>query len=313
MLNETLKMPLSRNIKYFNISSTDEKWGAVVTTVGYQQIPPNSPYPLSQHPESHIFNPTNGRVLKEYQLIYITNGGGYFESQSCRKRIIESGTVILLFPNEWHTYEPNKETGWIEYWIGFNGEHIDERVLGGFFSKANPLYKLGFNMSLVTLYEDALKYAEEEKTGYQQIISSIVLYMLGIVFFVNKNLAFDDSFAINKINEARTIMKREIESDLSVETLAHDLNVSYSWFRKMFKKYVDVSPAHYQANLKWLRAKELLDTTDLNIAEIAYRLNFESPGRFSTFFRKKEGIPPLHYRKEGRQVLTKSQQQECLK
>lgn len=44
----------SRNIKYFNISNTDEAWGAVVTTIGYQLIPPRSSYPRSQHPESHI-------------------------------------------------------------------------------------------------------------------------------------------------------------------------------------------------------------------------------------------------------------------
>ena len=59
----------SRNIKYFNISQTDEAWGLVVTTIGYQPVPPHSSYPLSQHPESHVFDPENGRVLKEYQLI----------------------------------------------------------------------------------------------------------------------------------------------------------------------------------------------------------------------------------------------------
>lgn len=300
-------MTLSRNIKYFSISNTDEKWGVVVTTVGCQQIPSHSPYPLSQHPESHIFNPQYGRVLKEYQLIYITNGGGYFESKSCRRQKIESGSIILLFPNEWHTYEPDKESGWMEYWVGFSGEHIDSRVVNGFFTPANPIYKIGFNLSLVTLYEDILNYASEEKTGYQQIISSILLYMLGMVFYINKNLAFNDSFAEKKINEARIIMKNEIENNASVKKIAHDLNVSYSWFRKMFKKYADVSPAQYQANLRWLRAKELLNTTDLSIAEIAYRLSFETPSRFSTFFRQREGISPLLYRQEGKRYLTKSE------
>jgi transcriptional regulator GlxA family with amidase domain len=66
----------------------------------------------------------------------------------------------------------------------------------------------------------------------------------------------------------------------------------------MFKKYVDVSPAHYQANLKFLRSRELLDTTNLSITEIAYKLNFGNAGKFSTFFHKREGVPPLVYRKQ---------------
>ncbi|MFQ8594418.1 MAG: helix-turn-helix domain-containing protein [Alistipes onderdonkii] len=46
---------------------------------------------------------------------------------------------------------------------------------------------------------------------------------------------------------------------------------------------------------------ELLDTTELTVAEIAYRLRFETPSHFSTFFRKREGVPPQQYRRERRQ------------
>jgi len=297
-----MKIPESRNIKYFNISNNDEAWGIVVTTVGYQLIPSNSSYPRSQHPDSHIFNPKNGRVLKEYQLIYISKGGGYFESKSCRRQRIEAGTMILLFPNEWHTYEPDKNTGWFEYWVGFRGIHIDKRVENGFFSPKTPVYKLGFSSSIIGLYEDIVNYAMEERTGYQQIISSIVLFILGTVYYKNRNATFNDSFVLNKMNEARTIMKQEIENNISPEEIAENLGMSYSWFRKMFKQYVDVSPAQYQANLKFLRSKELLDTTDMSITDIAYKLNFETASQFSTFFRKKEGIPPLQFRKEGRQT-----------
>lgn len=295
-----MKASESRNIKYFNISNNDEAWGSVVTTVGCQLIPPNSSYPRSQHPESHIFDPGNGRILKEYQLIYISKGGGTFESKSCKKQRVEAGTMILLFPNEWHTYEPDKKTGWFEYWVGFRGNDIDNRIKNGFFTPKNPLFHLGFSSSVIGFYEDIVNYATEESAGYQQLISSIVLYMLASVYYKNRKTRFTDSFAINKINEARAIMKQEIEKDISPEDIAEGLGVSYSWFRKMFKQYVDVPPAQYQANLKYLRSKELLDTTDMSITDIAYKLNFENVSQFSSFFSKKEGIPPLQYRKEGR-------------
>ena len=292
----------SKNIKYFNISALDEAWGIVVTTVGRQLVPPHSSYPRSQHPDSHIFNPANGRILKEYQLIYIPEGGGYFESKSCKRQKVTPGTMILLFPNEWHTYEPDKETGWMEYWVGFNGVHIDNRVQNGFFSPQKPIFHLGFSAAILVLYEDVLNHAAEEKSGYQQLISSIVLYILGMVQFMHRNETFSDSYAVIKINEARAIMKRNIEDNKSPKDIAKEIGVSYSWFRKMFKLYVDVSPAQYQANLKFLRSRELLTTTDLSITEIAYKLNYENVGKFSTFFHKKEGVPPLQYRKDMQNI-----------
>ena len=287
----------SIHIKYLNVSSNDELWGMVISTVGYQYISPYTQYPPLRHPESYFFNPQNGRILKEYQLVYISRGSGYFESASVKRQKIEPGTMILLFPDEWHSYEPDKKNGWFEYWVGFRGMHIDRYVEKGFFTKKSPIYYLGFDSTAVSLYESILEYALKEEAAYQQIISSIVIHLLGVVYYKNKNATFTDSFVVNKINEARAIMKQEINHNISPEAIAATLNVSYSWFRKMFKKYVDVSPAQYQAYLKYMRSKELLDTTELNITEIAYKLGFENTGQFSTFFRKKEGIPPLQYRK----------------
>ncbi|MDL2222329.1 AraC family ligand binding domain-containing protein [Parabacteroides sp. OttesenSCG-928-N08] len=167
------------NLRYLTISPRDEEWGIVVTTVGYQFIPPGSKYPLSRHPDSYEFKPQNGRTLNEYQLVYITKGGGYFSSTSVKKQRIQAGTMILLFPGEWHSYYPDEESGWDEYWVGFRGMHIDKRVENSFFTKNEPLYAIGLSATIVTLYEDILKQASQEKSGYQQMISSIVLHILG--------------------------------------------------------------------------------------------------------------------------------------
>ena len=66
--------------------------------------------PLSRHPEKYNFKPQTGRILNEYQLVYITKGSGYFSSQSCKSQKINAGTMILLFPGEWHSYYPDRET-----------------------------------------------------------------------------------------------------------------------------------------------------------------------------------------------------------
>lgn len=203
------------NIKYLNISRNDEAWGLVVTTAGYQAVAAHSSYPQAQHPESHIFDPGKGRVLKEYQLVYISRGEGYFESRSCRRQRIRAGTMILLFPGEWHTYEPDRATGWFEHWVGFRGGSVDAQVANGFFSPRNPLFGLGFSQTIIGMYEELVGYALREQAGYQQVAAGIVQFLLGSVYYKHRNLLFNDSMAIRKIDEARALIKREVEGGLT--------------------------------------------------------------------------------------------------
>ena len=294
-----MKESSADQLKYLSINSQDEDWGIVVTTVGYQFIPPEGQYPQSAHPESYNFKPQTGRILNEYQLVYIIKGNGYFSSQSVRKQRISAGTMILLFPGEWHSFYPDKQTGWDEYWVGFRGVHIDKRVEKRFFTKEEPLHSIGISATIVGLYQDILRFGSQEKAGYQPMISSIVLHILGSVYYKERNNSFTDSYAVEKINEARILMKNMVEKSPSPEQVAAEIGVGYSWFRRMFKEYTGTSPAQYQLQQKLLRAKELLTTSGKSISEIAFVLNFENPGQFSTFFRKKEGVTPSEFRERA--------------
>lgn len=286
-------------LHYLRINPNDEDWGIVVTTVGYQFISPKSQYPLSKHPDQYNFKPQHGRTLNEYQLVYITKGSGCFSSQSCEKEHIHAGTMILLFPGEWHSYYPDPETGWDEYWIGFKGLHIDRRVEKQFFTKTNPLYKIGISATIINLYEDVLRLAANEKTGHQQMASSILLHILGSVYYKDKNNAFSDPYIVGKINEAQILMKEQTDNPIVPEEIAARLGLGYSWFRRMFKEYTGVSPNQYLLQQKLLRAKELLTTTQLNVSEIAYQLKFDNTGQFSTFFKKREGVTPSEFRERS--------------
>jgi AraC-like DNA-binding protein len=210
---------------------------------------------------------------------------------------VKTGTMIMLFPGEWHSYKPDNEMGWSEYWAGFRGQHIDNRVIKGFFTKTEPLFNIGLNAKIVDFYEDIIRIAREEKAGYQQMISSIMLSILGSVYYKNRNLQYADSLMINKINRAKELIKSNIESAMSQEDIAKKIGVGYSWYRRMFKEYTGVSPAQYQLQQKLIKAKEILTTTNKNISEIAFELHFENVCQFSTFFKKKEGITPSEFRK----------------
>jgi hypothetical protein len=53
-------------------------WQYTATSMGHERVPPQSPYPPRHHP--HHFDWEKGRILSAYQLVYLTEGQGQFES-----------------------------------------------------------------------------------------------------------------------------------------------------------------------------------------------------------------------------------------
>src|SRR6185295_11703037 len=108
--NTGMKPAQDTYFRYFAVSPMDEDWGIYVTTAGYVNVPPGGIYPPPGHPEGYEFFYQNGRVLHEFQLHYVTRGGGDFESATAGPQKIEAGTVFMLFPGEWHRYTATPET-----------------------------------------------------------------------------------------------------------------------------------------------------------------------------------------------------------
>ena len=271
-----------------------------VNTVGFQPIAPHTLYPSTDHPKSYYFKPGKGRILWEYQIVYISKGKGTFMSASTKRTAISKGQVILLFPGQWHTYCPQKETGWNEYYIGFEGKIIDNIVTNGFIFPENQVLNVGVNEDLVNLFSTAIRVAKEDKGSTQQYLAGIVFNILGTILSLAQNINFESRESSQKIEQAKIIMSENVSKNIDIKGIAVNLGISYSLFRRVFKEYTGYAPAHYFQELKLRKAKELLAETNHSIKEISYELNFSSYEYFLSFFKKKVGMTPLEYRNMGR-------------
>lgn len=279
--------------KYLLANERDALWGLTVSTVGYEEIQPGEPYPTKGHADGYYFDLKQGRTLNEYQLLYNPEGEGIFESAHIPPTRLKAGDMFLLFPGEWHTYHPDPYIGWKSHWIGFKGRNMDDRVKAGFLMPEKPIYHIGYSSVIESLYRKAYETAVEEAAYSQQLMAGIVNHLIGKMYSLERNIELGkNQTQVNMVGKARLRIRESLESSLTIQEVAEELGVSYSNFRKLFKEYTGLSPATYQQELRLLRAKELLTTTDLSIKEIAYRLNFESPDYFSSKFKAKMGYKP---------------------
>lgn len=286
--------------KYLIVNDRDRKYGLWVNTVGFQTIGAGSFYPLEGHPSGYFFNVSKGRVLHEYQLVYITKGKGELSLERNGTRPISRGNLLLLYPGQWHTYSPCRDTGWDEYFIGFEGAVADQFMKEGFQSLGEQVFEMGLNEELFSLFARALEVAQADKMFAQQYLAGIVLHMLGMVLSVSKNCAFGLNNMARKVEQAKIMMNESVCQEMNSEELAMKLNVSYSWFRKVFKDYTGYAPAQYFQELKLRRAKQMLVGTSCSVKEIAYSLGYASPEHFFSIFKKHTGCTPSDYRLVGR-------------
>ena len=286
------------NLNYLVTSEEDELWGLTITTVGHQTIKENESYPPKNHPFEYFFNVDNGRILNEYQLLYITNGNGIFSfgpsKQSC---FITEGKMFFLMPGVWHTYKPIENSGWNEYWIGFKGEIIEKIMREAFFVNRPPVFNIGLNERMIDLYLKAIEIANEERAGYQQALSGIVMHIFGLMYYRDKTRDFEDEELIRKMTKAKVIMRESVYKNLAAEDIAKRLNMSYSGFRRAFKEFTGSSPSQYMFELKLNEAKLMLTNSHLSVKEISFLLNFESPEYFHIFFKNRTKQTPGEYRK----------------
>ena len=282
--------------KYLTINPADQKWGLSVNSVGHQSIAKNEVYPPQNHPTRYLFNISKGRILNEYQLLYITSGSGTFSSQSGGTHKVQAGCMFLLFPNEWHSYSPDPESGWNEYWIGFNGDLMKNWEQEEFFSKEHPFFNVGLNEDLIGMYKRAIIIAEAQEANYQQALSGIACNLLGMSIYLSRNKTFISNDISTKINQAKMRIHEDISS-IKPEDIAKSMHMSYSKFRKIFKEYTGFAPSQYIQEVKITLAKEMLTNTAMSIKEIAFELGYDNSDYFFTVFRKMTGITPLSYRK----------------
>jgi AraC-like DNA-binding protein len=196
----------------------------------------------------------------------------------------------------WHRYKPEINAGWTEHYIGIEGDIVDRLFKNLILSSKTPVIQCGLKESFIDCYYKIYELAQKERPGFQLISSGIAIRLLGSLVSHVKNRHFKGTTLEIAMEDAKFIMRENVDRELDFKELASSLNLGYSYFRKMFKKHTGVSPGQYHLHLRLMRAKELLLATDMPIKQVAYETGFESIHYFSRLYKNKMGIPPSEVR-----------------
>ncbi|GLY00476.1 MULTISPECIES: helix-turn-helix transcriptional regulator [Actinoplanes] len=94
-------------------------------------------------------------------------------------------------------------------------------------------------------------------------------------------------------------MRERMGEQLTVDDLARAAMFSKFHFTRIFQRVTGVSPARFLSALRLQRAKDLLVSTSMNVADISVHVGYNSVGTFSSRFSRSVGMSPTTFRRHS--------------
>lgn len=273
-----------------------EAWGALVTGGGRFAALPQQPYPPAGHPSDHAFSWERGRVLGAFQVVFVAEGTGEFESRATGRLAIGAGSALLLFPGTWHRYRPGAESGWVEKWVEIGGPLVGRLLAEGTFNPRQPVLAITRRAELEGTLDAIQRLLLLDSAGYAPELAAHAVMLLALLRASRQEQKPLPAIA-SAVEEAKRMMEDITRDPLPMPELARALGVSYSYFRREFRRRTGISPRQYQLRLRMQRAQRLLGASDDSLKQIADRLGFSSAYHLSLAFKAEFGLAPSHWRR----------------
>jgi transcriptional regulator GlxA family with amidase domain len=105
--------------------------------------------------------------------------------------------------------------------------------------------------------------------------------------------------------EAAEFMQMNIEEPFTLDELASRVGLSLRQLERLFKRYLDCTPAQHYLNLRLRRAREFLLQTNMSVMDVTVACGFQSSSHFCKSYRNLFGYPPSRERHQDRPAATR--------
>lgn len=133
----------------------------------------------------------------------------------------------------------------------------------------------------------------EDTSDMLEFISSVFKEKHTIFKAPNGQEAFRDQEWFAHVTEL--IQNNIHEPEISIDTLASDLNLSRSSFQRKIKGLTGLSPIEFIRLIRLKKAAELLSTGNYRVNEVSYMVGFNKASYFSSLFKKQFGVLPKDF------------------
>lgn len=247
-------------------------------------------------PRAHHHGRERSQPIAEAVVMVCADGAGWCRTPSGKWPVC-AGQVVVLPSGSPHSYGAHEDRPWTLWWLHVAGSAVPDLLAAAGISVASPVRVLRDPARAVSLIREVLLWTQRDETTVSMVAAA------GAAWNLLALLASEpppDSLRHDAIEAVAEHLRRDVTTRASVANHAHSVGLSPSHFAALFRQRMGVPVGRYQSQLRMAQARELLDTTDLPVGQVAARVGYDDPFYFSRHFRVINGITPVQYRSRDR-------------
>lgn len=242
-----------------------------------------------------------GTFFLEQHLLYVVLGGSV--RLSCGRQIwmVGKNQMILLRKAQSVNYQKQSspETGQFESLLFA----INDELLKDFLTTQNvqiPQMSEELGAQVCPMSDRLVAYCRSLDSYFNipsqtnpGLLRLKVMELLYNVMDCSKNI-FRQMLQLRKPVKAdiHRVIEENYASPISLKNFAYLSGRSLSSFKREFYEIYGESPAHWIREQRLKKAHQILLSSSLSVADVAYSLGFENPTHFSRIFKQRFGIAP---------------------
>ena len=230
------------------------------------------------------------------ELFYVIDGEGWFCTNETTVPI-HKNQMIIVNPKVHHT-ERSSQTNKMHY-IVLGIDHLQVRFgKEGAFLPFQSFMLSSHRDEILPLLQEILRELKTKREAYEKICHHyLAILLLQVKRITGQEFSLSTPSPIPyECEKARLYMEEHFREPVTLEFLAELTHWDKFYFSHQFSKAYGVSPINYLLNQRIQHSKQLLQTTDYSITQIAEYSGFSSQNYFSQTFRKSTGFSPRDYR-----------------
>jgi len=141
----------------------------------------------------------------------------------------------------------------------------------------------------------------EREDSFPMMLDCLVVQIITLLlryFKTNRHLSRDTAPIVDKsIDLAAEFMQAFYNSNITIEDICEEVDLSPFHFIRSFKQKYGVSPHQYLMQLRISKAQEILATRRYSVSEAAMLCGFVSLSHFSSTFKRLTGMSPIAFAK----------------
>ncbi|MCC6581496.1 MAG: helix-turn-helix transcriptional regulator [Phycisphaeraceae bacterium] len=239
------------------------------------------------------------RVFGRYAVVYLIDGGGYYEDGNGLTQSIEPGDLILVFPELPHRYGPEAGKVWHEYYVVFEGPGFDLWRKQGLLDTARPVWHLEPVHQWLARLEAVLGASEHhgraDVATMLREVGRLQLWLADALACVSTQAGYDDQAAW--VRRAIALIESSLPHEVDWDELSTTLGIGREVFRKRFTRWAGLSPGRYRATRLVQRAATLMQQGGLTDKQVAAELGYCDEFHFSRRFKQIMGVSPRAFRR----------------